>query len=272
MKLAVCTQTPDVLTTPGLALLSGTFEQRLEKAGQLGLAGIELLVARPRELDSLQIKQQTRQAGLKVAAVASAPVFMQDRISLLSESPEKSLAAQQRLAELLELAASLEAPVVTVGGFRGRLAWAGADGVQKLAEILSQAAAQAQSLGVRIALEPLNRYENDFLHNAGEGLDFIAATGQGNLGLLLDTFHMNIEEADIHATITRVMQAGRLYHVHLGDSNRMAAGLGHFDFAGLVESLNQSGYDGYLSAELLPQPDADRAAAITVECFHRLGV
>jgi 5-keto-L-gluconate epimerase len=272
MKLAVCTQTPEVSIPLPLALLGGSFEQRLEKARQLGLAGIELLAARPLELDARQIKKQIKQAGLGVAAIASGPVFMQDRLSLLSESTENSRLAEDRLVELMELAVNLETPLVTVGSFRGRIAWAAPEGVRKLADMLSKAAVKAQRLGVRIALEPLNRYENDFLHNAGETLDFIASVGEANLGILLDTFHMNIEEADIRASVRQAVQSGRLWHVHLGDSNRLAPGLGHFDFAALVDSLALNGYEGYLSAELLPRPDADQAASLTVDYMHRLGV
>lgn len=272
MKLAVCVQTPEINRTLPLALLSGSFEQRLEKAHRLGLAGIELLVARPKELDQREIKKQIGLAGLEVAAVASGPIFMQDHLSLLSESAENGRLAEEQLGELIELAASLESPLVTIGSFRGRLAWAAADGVKRLTAVCSQAAARAQRLGVRIVLEPLNRYETDFLHNAGEALDFIASVGQANLGLLLDTFHMNIEETDIRACIANAMQSGRLWHVHLGDSNRLAPGLGHFDFAALVESLNQNSYNGYLSAELLPRPDADIAATLTIDYMHRLGV
>jgi 5-keto-L-gluconate epimerase len=68
------------------------------------------------------------------------------------------------------------------------------------------------------------------------------------------------------------MQSGRLWHVHLGDSNRLSPGQGHFDFAALVESLKQNSYTGYLSAELLPRPDADVAATLTVDTMHSLGV
>ena len=272
MKLAVCTQTPEISVTLPLSLLSGSFEQRLEKAHRLGLPGIELLVARPKELDPLEIKRQLDQTNLEVAAIASGPIFMQDHLSLLSESAESSRLAEKRLGELIELAASLEAPLVTIGSFRGRLAWAAPDGAKRLADVLSEAATRAQSLGARIVLEPLNRYETDFIHNCRETLDFVASVGQAGLGLLLDTFHMNIEESHLGTCTTQAMQSGRLWHVHLGDSNRQAPGQGHFDFAVVVESLIQNGYTGYLSAELLPLPDADRAAALTIDFMRRLGV
>ena len=89
--------------------------------------------------------------------------------------------------------------------------------------------------------------------------------GHSHLGLLLDTFHVNIEEASLYDCFRRVMAAGRLWHVHLGDSNRLAPGQGHIDFAGIVTTLREIDYQGYLSAELLPCPDPDAAAAATID-------
>ena len=65
------------------------------------------------------------------------------------------------------------------------------------------------------------------------------------------------------------MAAGRLWHVHLGDSNRLPPGQGHIDFAGIVTTLREIGYLGYLSAELLPRPDPDTAAASTINYMRQ---
>jgi sugar phosphate isomerase/epimerase len=60
------------------------------------------------------------------------------------------------------------------------------------------------------------------------------------------------------------MAAGRLWHVHLGDSNRLPPGQGHLDFPAIVATLREVGYQGYLSAELLPRPNPDAAAEATI--------
>ena len=79
------------------------------------------------------------------------------------------------------------------------------------------------------------------------------------MGLLLDTFHMNIEEPSIYSSI---VQAGkRIVHVHVADSNRWYPGAGHVDFAGIIAILQTLNYEGYLSAEILPLPDPDTCAA-----------
>ena len=113
-------------------------------------------------------------------------------------------------------------------------------------------------------LELLNRYESDIVNNTNEALALFREVGHSHLGLLLDTFHANIEEASVAECIRQGMAADRLWHLHLGDSNRLAPGQGHMDFARFVVTLQGLNYEGYLSAELLPWPDPDAAAAATI--------
>ena len=79
---------------------------------------------------------------------------------------------------------------------------------------------------------------------------------------------MAIEEADIAATLRTCGAA--VGHVHFADSNRRAIGFGHTDPAPIVKALKEIGYTGYLSAEILPLPDADAAARQTMESYRRV--
>jgi sugar phosphate isomerase/epimerase len=117
---------------------------------------------------------------------------------------------------------------------------------------------------VRLALEPVNRYELDLINTVDEGLAFVQEIGHPSLGLVLDTFHMNIEESSRTEPFRRAMAAGRLWHVHVGDNNRLPPGRGLIDFAAIVTTLHDSGYYGFLSAELLARPDGDTAARQTL--------
>jgi sugar phosphate isomerase/epimerase len=191
-------------------------------------------------------------------------------ITLLHADPEVSALAKKRLYELIDFAAALGAPVVTVGSFRGRLSAVGARGRSLLAEILGKAAAYAGQRSVSLALEAVNRFEGDIVNNAEEGLTFVSEVNQPALGLLLDTFHVNIEESSYTEPFHRVFQADRLFHVHLGDNNRLAPGRGLIDFPAIVAVLRQDGYRGYLSAELLAKPDPDTAACQTLEYMRKL--
>jgi sugar phosphate isomerase/epimerase len=270
MRLSLVVQTPEVENTVPVAFFTGSFEEKLVKAAELGVDGIELMAVDPTALDVDAIRAGLRENGLEAAAVGSGAVAFAIGLTLLHADPERADQARLRLRELVDFAAGIGAPLVTVGSFRGRLASAGADGRDQLAAVLRDGAAYAEAQSVRLALEPLNRYESDIVNNAEEGLTFLARVGHPALGLLLDTFHVNIEERSWTEPFRCVMAAGRLFHVHLGDNNRLPPGRGLIDFPAIVVALREIGYDGYLSAELLTKPDPDTAARQTVTYMRSL--
>lgn len=118
---------------------------------------------------------------------------------------------------------------------------------------------------MRFALEPLNRYESGFIANVEQGPNYVWGIDHPMVGLLLDTYHINIEESSWTEPFRRVMAEGKLFHVHLGDNNRLSPGKGLIDFSKVVETLVELNYTAYLSTELLPRPDADTAARQTLE-------
>lgn len=270
MRLALAVQTPDVTLALPVALLSGSWAEKLERAARLGVDGLELMTADPSGLQPARLRKELEAHGLSAVAIGSGAAAMQAGLHLLHADPEVAGRAARRLDELVDFAAEVGAPLVTIGSFRGRLAAAGPGGGSRLAGILHRAADRAAAAGVRLAIEPLNRYEADLINTAAEGLAFVESIGHAALGLLLDTYHVNIEESSWEAPIRLLMQAGRLWHVHLGDNNRLAPGDGMIDFEALVRTLRLAGYDGALSAELLALPDPDTAARRTVEHMRPL--
>jgi sugar phosphate isomerase/epimerase len=265
LKLAVVIATPDVAPVPPVALLNGGFAQRLDKARSIGYDGVELMVMQPAQLDALETRRLVAAAGLEIAAVASGALTFAAKLTLLHQDASVRQQAHERLHALIVFAAQVGAPLVTIGSFRGWLRNMPGDGWPYLIGALQSASGWAGEHGVRLVIEPLNRYEADAVATAEQALALIAEVGSPHLGLLLDTFHANIEEVDAAAAATTAARAGRLWHVHLGDSNRLPPGQGHFDFAGFVRALRVAGYDGYLSAELLARPDPDTAARQTAE-------
>lgn len=129
--------------------------------------------------------------------------------------------------------------------------------IERLLRVVLYAGAR----GVRITLEPLNRYETDFIYNADEGMQLVRELGCDNFGLMRDLFHMNIEDASIEQGLR--LAGERLWHVHIADSNRGYPGSGHIRFEPVLQTLNEMGYDRYISGEMLPLPDPDTAARET---------
>lgn len=270
IRLALAIQTPEVPKIVPVALLQGTFEEKLRKAAALGYDGVEIISTNPAELDREGIKSQIYSLGLQVSAVASGGMGFAAGLTLLNPDPEIAALAYQRLLALIDFAHFLEADVVTIGTFRGRAVGDRASSLQKLSEILRSAGDVAAAKGVRLAIEPLNRFEGDLLHTVSETLAFLEQVGHPALGLLIDTFHVNIEESSYTQPYRQALAAGRLFYAHLGDNNRRPPGQGLIDFKAILATLCEGDYQGWLSAELLPLPDPDQAARMTIDYIRPL--
>ncbi|MGX7875220.1 sugar phosphate isomerase/epimerase family protein [Mesorhizobium sp. ORM6] len=112
---------------------------------------------------------------------------------------------------------------------------------------LAKVAETAKAAGVTLNLEIVNRFESNLLNTAAQGLAFIEDTGSDNIFLHLDTFHMNIEEADVGLAIRNA--AGKIGYVHIGESHRGFLGTGNIDFAAIFDALTAIGYADDLSFE-----------------------
>jgi sugar phosphate isomerase/epimerase len=123
-------------------------------------------------------------------------------------------------------------------------------------------------LDVHLLVEPINRYETNFINTAQDGIELIEAIGHPCVKLLLDTFHMNIEEIDPCITIRKA--AKHLGYVHFADSNRQAPGRGHINFQAIADVLAEIGYRGFINAEILPIPDDEQALLQTGQYIHSL--
>jgi len=117
---------------------------------------------------------------------------------------------------------------------------------------LKECQAHAESVGVRIGLEPLNRFETYFLNRADQAVALAKDVG-GNCGVSLDIFHMNIEEADWAQSIRDT--GDYLVDFHVADNNRMPCGQGSIDWEKIVRELHGIGYDDYLTVEFVVPVD-----------------
>jgi sugar phosphate isomerase/epimerase len=100
-----------------------------------------------------------------------------------------------------------------------------------------------------------------------DALDFLKTLRTQNVLLLCDLFHMNIEEVDISSSL--LVAGKKLGHVHFVDSNRNAIGMGHTPMPLIMSALGEIGYEGYLSAEIVPIPSSKVAAQKAIEAFRK---
>ncbi len=247
----------------------GDFERHVEKIARLGYDGVELAVRDPGLLDADHVEEVIGRLGLEVPAIGTGQAYGEEGLSFTDPDESVRRRAIERIGEQVRFARRFDALVI-IGLIRGRTA----PGVERerawawLVEALRRCAALAEEEGVKLALEPLNRYETDLVNTVAEALQLIKEVGSGAVGLLFDTFHANIEEPSIEGSIREA--ASCLLHVHVADSNRWHPGAGHLNFASIVAALREVGYQGYLSAEILPLPDPDVCAARTIEHLRGL--
>ncbi len=165
---------------------------------------------------------------------------------------------------LLDFAAELGQPLVGCHGYVGRVRALGTVAQERalFAGAVRQIAERAGALGLRLVIEALNRYESHLLNTAAEVLAFVTEVGSDHVGILLDAYHMNIEEADPAAALC--VAGERLWLYHAADSNRQGIGRGHTDFRAQVAALADVGYNGPVILECTA-PGPDPFAAIKDE-------
>lgn len=241
------------------ATFKGDLNTNLAAIASLGYQGVELAIRDPNILDAAWLERATRAHGLAVPAIGTGQAWGEEGLSFTDPDPSIRRAAIERIKSHIPVAARFGA-VIIIGLIRGTVkpGVVHAQALDWLTDGLRECGIAAQLHGIRLALEPINRYETTLVNRIQQGLELIDRVGAANLGLLLDTFHMNIEEARIEDAVCAC--SGHIFHFHVADSNRWYPGGGHLDFRSVLNALANTGYQGWLSGEFLPEPDALTAA------------
>lgn len=233
---------------------------RFATARGAGIEFMELLVPEPGELDLAVTKAALAKAGLGVVLAARVNLTR----DLASASAEAHEAGVKYLRYCVDVARDLGAPVVGGPLYGAPLVFAGRapapvdekERTRRIDQVVSglrKASSYAVEQGVRLALEPLNRFETDIANTTRHGLDIVEAVGSPGLGLLLDTFHMNMEDPDLGAAIRAA--GSRLYHFQANENHRGFVGTGHVDWRGVSRALADIGYDGPITLEPFRRDD-----------------
>jgi len=238
--------------TPFSPFRPDEWQQALDVVAASGFDGVELAITNPALLEASEVAEALKHRGLRLLSITTGQAAGLEGLSLSTENEEVRRRAVARICDHMAFAEEFGA-VVIVGSLRG------ADGNMKLLhESLVECADFRPS--IHLALEPLNRYESRLINSIDSAMKLIENIDAGNLGVLFDTFHANIEERSIPEAITRA--GDRLVHVHLADSNRWIPGFGHLDFTVVWETLHQLEYPHALVLEALARPSVDELLAV----------
>ena len=241
------------------ATFKGDLETNLARIASFGYDGVELAIRDPKIVDLDNLDELVRKHKLSVPAIGTGQAWGEEALSFTDPDPTIRRVAIERIKSHVPVASRFGA-IIIIGLIRG-IVKPGVDHAQAmdwLVEALRECSEAARPHGIRLALEPINRYETTLINNTAQGLELIEHVGADNFGLLLDTFHMNIEEPVIEDSICSCGE--RVFHFHVADSNRWYPGAGHLDFKSMLNTLFATGYRGWVSGEFLPKPDAETAA------------
>jgi D-psicose/D-tagatose/L-ribulose 3-epimerase len=226
-------------------------EVTLARLAKYGYESIEIS-GEPEQYKAEDVRPLLKKYGLR--CWGSVTLMLGNR-NLVAADADQRAASVQYTKDCIDLVAALDGQEMTIvpatvgkitpdGPPEQEWEWA----VSGLKDIYEH----ARPLGVTLAIEPLNRCETYFINRGAQAMALAEAVGE-DCGVCLDAFHMNIEEDDLYQTI--VDCGPRLTDFHVADNNRMPAGMGHYDWKRVVETLKSVGYDGALTAEFVAPVD-----------------
>ena len=229
-----------------------------------GFDVLELPVEQPGDWDPGQTAKVLGDHGL----AASVCLVMPPGRELVAADPATVRATQDYLRATIDAAAAVGSPAIAGPAYAsvGRT-WRLSDAERaaayaELRDNLAPVVEHAAAAGVRIAVEPLNRYETSLLNTVDQGLEALDGLPAEHIGLALDTYHLNIEEQDPPAAARRA--AGRIAHVQVCGNDRGAPGADHVDWPGFLHALDDAGYTGPLCIESFTAENASIATAASI--------
>ena len=209
-----------------------------------GFDTVEIPIEDPSHIDPAHVKRELDRHGLACGSVCACVGPDRD----LRGTPEQQQNSLQYQMKVLDQMADLDCPTMMgpIYSSVGRADAVPADEYQRQWDTvvghLKTLCQYAAERGRRIAMEPLNRFETDFINTCDQGLKMIRAVGSPALKLHLDTFHMNIEEKNQGDAIRK---AGRfLDHFHACGCDRGTPGNDHIDWKSIAKALKDVRYDG----------------------------
>jgi len=247
---------------------AGTYIVKImRKLSKLGFAGIELSIRDPQKIDISLIKKGLLGSGLKVSAVGTGQAYFEEGLSLSASDKNIRKSAVRRIKSHIDFCSEFKAPVI-IGLIRGNMVEEKRkkDSIEIFKDSLTECLKYASAKDIFLVLEPINRYECNFINNIPEAVSFIKELNHSYLRLLIDTFHMNIEDRSLIQSIKKA--SPWLAHVHIADSNRWYPGCGHLDFKSIFDTLKAVVYKGFVSGEMLPLPDEDKAIKGFLQFMH----
>lgn len=234
------------------------------RAKEFGFDVLELAVEDPALISPELVRAAGEEVGMGFTVCGA---FGPDR-DLSHEDPALRRIGIEYVQQCVDLAAAIGAPhfvgpIYSAVGKTRMLEPAERRAQHELAvESLKHLAAYAGERHVKLAVEPLNRFETDLVNTTEQALELVDRVGAANVGVLLDTFHMNIDEKSIGDAIR--LAGDRLIQVHTCENDRGTPGTGHFPWRDLFDALADIHFEGPLVIESFTPAVREIAKAVSL--------
>jgi len=255
-----------------IACAQGDWKDTVKFMSGLGYDGVELAIRNPDSIDVKELNKVLNENNIALAAIGTGQAFIEEGISLTSDEEKKRSRALERLKKHVDFAENFGSPVI-IGLIKGNL---GKEPTKRktrfnyFKKAISELIKYAEGKNTEFLIEPVNRYEGDFFNRFDEVANFIKNMKTKKISILLDTFHMNIEEKNPALTI--VKSGSLLKHIHIADSNRLFPGEGHIDFSKIKEALHDVNFKGFVSGEMISFPDLKGAIKSYIKAMKGVSV
>jgi len=251
----------------GPIVFKENLEENIIKTKEIGFNGIELAIKNTEELDINLLLNLVEKNDLRVATIGTGQIYVDDGLSLSDPDYEIRKETVNRIKKIIDIAKNFNTSVI-IGCIRGKIKNDSEFpeeyeiAKKRILECLIDCMEYSQEHNTEFLLEPLNRYETNILNSVKDAVSFIEKHHKeldvDRIGVLADTFHMNIEDRNIHESLNENIES--IKHIHFADSNRLPPGYGHINFSNIMNVLEDKDYNNYISFEMLPYPSPDIAA------------
>jgi sugar phosphate isomerase/epimerase len=240
------------------------FSSICEVISDFNYDGIELSLLEPEKLDTKRINEIRQSYDMEISAIGTGSTFIRFGFSLGHHDEYMRKKAIERIDKYITFANKINSKVI-IGLIRGRYTSLSNPKREKLniKTSLKVCCQIAEENNVNLLFEPINRFEIDSYNTITDSLRLIDDIGSENLRLLIDTFHIHLEEDPVLIWDYLPQIASSVAHIHLADCTRRAPGTGHFDFRAFLNIFRDTGYNEYVSIETIMKPSFEEVAKET---------
>lgn len=259
MNLCYQVATPDVKISDSVTAYQGPIKKSFKILADLGYDGVELMTLDPDKLNWNEIKAEAQKNNLKVALVCTGEIFGQLGLSYTDPIENKRKEAIAKTKKIIDFASYLGANI-NIGRIRGQYCnQLTKEETENFAILAFQEISEyATNKNVNIALEAITIMQTNFINTLNEAIEIIKKVNRPNFKLMMDVFHMNIEEKDLYQAIEKYSEYN--IHVHLSDNNRRYPGQCGLDFERIFKIFKKNKYNGNFCTEIYQIPDMKIAA------------